>query len=200
MCSRISWCFGRSFFTNNFERAIQNYSDDKKNYLHFRYLRIVRNLEMSTKRSAFWYYTLTSMVTIGSIMTPALISVQGRPTEYDSSEEEAEKHANNVYWSVWGISILVTCSNAIIKLLDLDKTYITRNIRVNQLRSEGCMYLSKSGIYKIQDDDARFKEFVNNVEKIKNHQIVEEYTQHQNMTRAGETDDWELELATTSNL
>ena len=38
------------------------------------------------------------------------------------------------------------------------------------------------------------------IEKIKNHQIVEEYTQHQNMSRAGESDDWEIELATISNL
>ena len=200
MCSRISWCFGQSFFIDNFKRAVSDYSEEKKNYITFRYLRVVRNLEMATKRSAFWYYTLSGIITIGSIMTPALISVQGRPTDFDSTEEEAKKHANNVYWSVWVISLAVTCSNAIIKLIDLDKTYITRNIRVNQLRSEGCMYLSKSGIYKISDDEVRFKEFVNNIEKIKNHQIVEEYTQHQNMSRAGESDNWEVELATISNL
>jgi len=143
-----------------------------------RYLRLVKNLEETTKRSALFYYIFSSLVTTGSILVPSLITIQDRTFRYDATEMEQNQHSNTIYWLVWGISITVTLSNAFIKLLRLDQTYISRNLRLNQLRSEGIMFLSSVGDYELSDQDRKFRKFVDNVEKIKTMQMYQEFTQN----------------------
>lgn len=160
-------CFRKkSFFADNFEKVVENLDqEDQKNYLYIRYLRILRKIENNSKRSTFWYFTLSTIVTVGSIVVPALISIQ---------DEELQK---KVYWPMWSISVSVTMSNAIIKLFNIDKNYITRNIKLDKFKSEGSTYLSQTDKYNIDDDKERFEEFVKNIEALKKQQIMEEFTQ-----------------------
>ncbi len=181
MCSRISWCFGRTFFTEEFQAYINAHctdiSEEERVYMRLRYLRTLAKLDESTKRCGFWYTGLGSVVTVGSLIVPALISVQDRPVESDADTQDKAQHENNVYWTVWGISLAVTAANAIIKMLQLDKTYITRNIRLNQLKSEGTQYLACSGVYgQCATRQERFILFTENVERIKAEQTLEEFT------------------------
>jgi hypothetical protein len=181
MCSRISWCIGRTFFTEEFRAYINAHSNDiseeEKVYMKMRYLRTLAKLDESTKRCGFWYTSLGTVVTVGSLIVPALISVQDRPVQSDADNEDKAQHENNVYWTVWGISLAVTAANAIIKMLQLDKTYITRNIRLNQLKSEGTRYLACSGAYaQCPTRQERFRLFTDNVERIKAEQTLEEFT------------------------
>ena len=69
-------------------------------------------------------------------------------------------------------------SNAIIKLFHLDKFYVTRNIRLNQFKSEGIFFLTKVPPYDNMSDQENFKLFVKNIEKLKREHILEEYTQN----------------------
>lgn len=177
MCSRISWCFGKSYFIKNFRSITRTYEKEERDYINLRYLRIVKNLETTTKRSAFFYYLFSSIVTTGSILVPSLISIQERPLKSNPSDSEKQDHSNKVYWSVWIISITITFANGFMKLLRLDQTYISRNLRLNQLRSEGVMFISETGDYEGVTDRERFKRFVANVEKIKHQQMQQEYTQ-----------------------
>ena len=181
MCSRVSWCIGRTFFTEEFQAYINAHSNDiseeERVYMKMRYLRTLAKLDESTKRCGFWYTGLGSVVTVGSLIVPALISVQDRPVQSNADTEDKAQHENNVYWTVWGISLAVTASNAIIKMLQLDKTYITRNIRLNQLKSEGTRYLACSGAYaQCATRQERFRLFTDNVERIKAEQTLEEFT------------------------
>ena len=178
MCSRVSWCIGRSYFVENFRAMCANLDDDKRNFINIRYLRLIKNLEESTKRSGFFYYVFSGLVTTGSILVPSFISIQDRAFNHDADETEKTEHSNNIYWSVWGISVVVTFSNAFIKLLRLDQTYISRNLRLNQLRSEGLLYITKTGDYSIDDDEERFCNFVRSIEKLKNLQMHQEFTQN----------------------
>lgn len=183
MCSRISWCFGRSYFVSNFRAISTNLNDSERNFINIRYLRLVKNLEETTKRSAFFYYLFSSIVTTGSIIVPSLISIQDRAFKINATEEEMDKHSNNIYWTVWSISLTVTFSNAFIKMLRIDQTYISRNLRLNQLKSEGMMFISGIGEYNIPDSSERFKKFVVNIEKIKNLQMDQEFTQNGQIIR-----------------
>jgi hypothetical protein len=151
----------------------------EKIYFNFRFIRLMEKLEKNARRSSIWYYFLNSVVTVGSIIVPSLLAVQDRSWQVDATDEEQKRHENNVYWSVWSISLGVTLSNAFIKLLALDKTYITRNLRLNQYRMEVMKYITKSGKYTIEDDIERFNCFVNNIERIKEYQMLEEYTPQQ---------------------
>lgn len=184
MCSRISWCFGRSYFVENFRSICSRLETQQRNFINLRYLRLIKNLEETTKRSAFFYYIFSSLVTTGSILVPSLISIQNRSFNHDATEEEKSEHSNNIYWTVWGISIVVTFSNAFIKLLRLDQTYISRNLRLNQLRSEGILFITSTAEYNGLSQEAKFKKFVDSIEKIKNLQMHQEFTQNSDFDRS----------------
>ena len=62
-------------------------------------------------------------------------------------------------------------------MFSLDKLYITRNLRYNQLKSEGWLFFELSGAYNIYNTHKEaYKHFCNAVERIKCHQIREEFT------------------------
>lgn len=183
MCSRISWCIGRSYFTENFLHMCNELTQSQKKFIKVRYIRLLKNLDQSTKRSALFYYIFSGLVTTGSIIVPSLISIQDKAFDPDANENERSDHANNIYWTVWGISIMVTFSNAFIKLLRLDQTYISRNLRLNQLKSEGILFVTKTGDYDIQDNDIRFNKFVECIEKLKNLQMHQEFIQNAEFER-----------------
>lgn len=167
------FCCKDSYFIRENNKRLKDVQDlEIKDYMKIRYLRVVDNLEKSSKSSSFLYHTLTGIVTAGTILTSSLITVQ-------------DKSRNNegVYWGVWSISLSVTLSNAIIKMWALDKSYISRNIKLNQFKSEGSLYFSKAGIYNIEDDKERFKLFVSNIEKLKKEMIMDEYLQNDNHVR-----------------
>jgi len=181
MCSSISWCVNRSGFSKRFNQILEE--DDpslnqlSKSILKDRYVRIVNSLEVSAKRSNFWFLTLSSITTVGSIIVPALISIQDKPFLVNSTTDELEQHNNNIYWASWGVSLAVTISNAMVRLFGFDKTAITRKLRMNHLKSEGWLFLELSGDYsRFTTHQDAFQTFCNNVEKIKTEQIQEEYT------------------------
>lgn len=186
MCSRVSWCFGRSYFVDNFRAMSSNLDELQRNFVNIRYLRMIKNLEESTKRSGFFYYTFSMVVTVGSVLVPSFISIQERAFKYDADEREMTEHSNNIYWSVWGISLSVTLSNAFIKLLRLDQTYISRNLRLNQLRSEGIMFITETDDYAGLSPEQRFNRFTVAVEKLKTLQMQQEFTQSTEFERQRE--------------
>lgn len=172
MCSKISWCFGHSYFLDHLSEYVDALGDDKieeRRYFLYRFNRLIKRLEENTKRSSFWYYSLSGIVTIGSILVPPLLSIQKRDVDNKELYEE------NVYWAVWSISLIVTLSNAFIKLLSLDKSYITRNLRVNQFRSEAMKYITRTEEYAGKTDKKMFSIFVKNIENMRRIQINEEY-------------------------
>ena len=157
-----------SFFVEQMIRRLEHIDEEEiKDYMNIRYLRVVNNLEKSSKRSSFWYYSLTGVITIGTILTSSLITVQDK-----------FKNDQSMYWTVWGVSLSVTISNAVLKMLSLDKSHISRNIKLNQFKSEGSLYLTGTGIYDIENIDDRFKLFVSNIEKLKREMTLEEYLQN----------------------
>ena len=181
MCSSISWCVNRGDFKRRFE-VILGQDDDSlnersKDILRERYVNMVNKIEIGAKRSSFWFLTFSSLTTVGSIIVPALISIQDKTFDVDSDEEEQRQHKNNIYWASWGISLMVTMSNALVRLFSFDKTAITRKLRMNHLKSEGWLFLELSGSYSqfntLQD---AFQTFCNNIERIKTEQVEEEYT------------------------
>jgi len=181
MCSSISWCVNRGDFKRRFEVILSQENDTldarSKDILRERYVNIVDKIEIGAKRSSFWFMTFSSLTTVGSIIVPALISIQDKTFEVNSTEIEQRQHQNNIYWASWGISLTVTMSNAMVRLFSFDKTAITRKLRMSHLKSEGWLFLELAGNYSefetLQD---AFQTFCNNVERIKTEQVEEEYT------------------------
>lgn len=181
MCSNISWCVNKSEFSNRFGSLV-SIEDNKldnisKQILRNRYINLVNSLEVASKRSAFWFSFFNTTTTVGSIIVPALISIQDRTFQINATDIDQISHENNIYWATWGVSLTVTLSNALLRLFSLDKTYITRKIKSNSLKSEGWLFLELAGDYsQFENHQKGFTYFCNRIEKIKTEQIAEEYT------------------------
>ncbi len=187
MCSTISWCVNKSEFSSRFGQLVSMDDNEldpmSKQILKNRYINLVNAMEVASKRSSFWYSTFNTFTTVGSIIVPALISIQDRTFITDATDQDQIEHENGIYWATWGVSLMVTLSNALLRLFSLDKTYITRKIKSNHLKSEGWLFLELAGDYSNYDShqDA-FIHFCNQIEKIKTEQITEEYTFESSMS------------------
>jgi hypothetical protein len=108
-------------------------------------------------------------VTIGSILVPAFLSIQGTTQQ------------TQIYWATWLISLSVTISNGVMSLFKLDKKYFFINTTLELLHSEGWQYIGLSGRYAPKDapvpptHENQFLVFFHMAEKIKMRQVEEEY-------------------------
>jgi hypothetical protein len=157
--------FNSNFFFSDRLRPKINQIEDQniKDYMIIRYLNLVKRLEIHTLKTAFFYYILSLNVTFGSLLMPPLLSIKNEENDY--------------FWSILIISLIVSGSNAIIKLFHLDKFYVTRHIRMNQFKTEGLFFLTGVSPYG-EINEENFRLFVKNIEKLKREHILEEYTQN----------------------
>jgi hypothetical protein len=141
----------------------------KKTFLQERYLEVLRNFHIRAKRLERMFYATRLIVTIGSILVPAFLSIQGSTAQ------------TQIYWTTWIISLSVTISNGIMSLFKLDKKYFFIHTTLEMLYSEGWQYAGLSGRYSGKDalvpatHDNQFLLFSHMAEKIKMRQVEEEY-------------------------
>jgi len=141
----------------------------KKSVLQQRYLEVLRNFHVRARRLEIMFYLTRLIVTIGSILVPAFLSIQGSTQQ------------TQIYWATWVISLSVTISNGIMSLFKLDKKYFFIHTTLEMLHSEGWQYVALSGRYAGKDamipatHDNQFLIFSHMAEKIKMRQVEEEY-------------------------
>lgn len=144
----------------------------KKTVLQQRYLEVLRNFHKRARYLELMFYATRLIVTIGSILVPAFLSIQG---------SQGSTTQTQIYWATWVISLSVTISNGIMSLFKLDKKYFFINTTLEMLHSEGWQYIGLSGRYAGKDalipatHDNQFLIFSHMAEKIKMRQVEEEY-------------------------
>ena len=131
-----------------------------------------------TNRAFFYsivYHFGRGTVTIGSLIVPALLSIQGgsSPTITYSLE---------LYWITWSLSLFVTIFNGILTLFKIEKKYNYLNTLQEKVRSEGWQYVHLTGKYGghhfAPDKSTHAKElvhFTHSLERIKLNQTNDEY-------------------------
>ena len=87
----------------------------KKTVLQRRYLEVLRNFHMRARRLEISFYSTRLIITVGSILVPALLAIQGSSLSVQ------------MYWATWTISLMVTISNGIMSLFKIDKKYFFIN-------------------------------------------------------------------------
>ena len=150
MCSSLSWVINKSKFAKRFDRILEetdsdSLSDLNKSIMKERYIPMVNAMIMESIRSNIFFTILQSTITFGSILVPALLSTEQKSLIYNSTSEQDIQYQHNLYWIIWGISLSVTLSNAIVQLSSMDKKYIMRHINVSHMKKEGWLFLEKSG-------------------------------------------------------
>lgn len=170
-----------------FEQSLEliDLSDQKKNVIRNRYVPLLRNLKGRSARLALSFNTARAIITVGSLVVPALLSIQYTDGVLGSStgEEAAQEYSRRIYWITWFISLLVTISNGLLTLFKLDKKYYYVSTTLEHLTSEGWQYIGLTGKYcgpfftpgQRATYENQFIYFCHAVEKIRMRQIEEEY-------------------------
>lgn len=141
----------------------------RKTVIQQRYLDVVDNFQRRANRLSCLFYTSRVIVTVGSILVPAFLSIQNSAYQVQ------------LYWTTWLISIFVTLCNGLMTLFKLDKRYYFINTSLELLKSEGWQYIGLSGRYNPKDaiipptHENQFLVFFHMAEKIKMRQVEEEY-------------------------
>tara|TARA_B100001094_G_scaffold143638_1_gene139131 strand:- start:1359 stop:2075 length:717 start_codon:yes stop_codon:yes gene_type:complete len=164
----------RDMSHQNFNTIIEesDLSPIDKTILKSRFLNEIMYYDYKRDNVKMYYNTLRFMVTTGSILLPAILSI-GQMDE----ESLPDNFENILFWSSWGISLIVTASNGFIQLFSLDKKYYDYSLTTEQLKSEAWEYFQLSGKYEDYCDHSQpFRTFCNRIEKIKNGQISREFS------------------------
>lgn len=137
----------------------------QKDIFQVRYVPLLRSYEARALLFAIIFHLSRTIVTVGSITVPALLSLQ-----------DIDK------WLTWAISLAVSICNGILTLFKIDKKYYSLHTTWHVLESEGWQYISLSGKYSRLKDaqqppthKTQFSNFCLAIEKVKMSQVEEEY-------------------------
>lgn len=157
-------------------------SSSEKTIIEERFIKVVKNFEARCFRLALLFHIARFIVTVGSLIVPALLSIQYVDTGPNSNITDPETFAYRIYWSTWVISLFVSICNGVLSVFKIEKKYYFLHTTLEQLTSEGWQYLQLSGHYSGFHTPAiapthsnQFVFFSHYVEKIKMKQVEEEY-------------------------
>jgi Protein of unknown function (DUF4231) len=174
-------------------------TEEQKRTVSYRYLSLIDEYSGRVTRYSVSFNTLRIVITVGSLIVPALLSVQYTAGNVSSSDATMSAQ---MYWLVWNLSLFVTISNGIMALLKVDKKYFVLNTTYQHLLSEGWQFIHLSGKYSgfytpsaAASHENQFIYFCNMVEKIRMRQVEEEYYKidqahsHGNSSSGGQAQD-----------
>jgi hypothetical protein len=164
---------------------IKDLNEIQKRSLEFRYITILKEFSKRCLRYSLLFHIGHFIMTVGSLIVPALISVQyadNNVSVFSSPQLQAQ-----IYWITWTLSLLVTMSNGILVLYKVDKKYYFLHTTRERLRSEGWQYIQLTGRYsgllmnysKKATHTNQLIAFCYYVEKIRMRQIEEEYYKYE---------------------
>ena len=162
-------------FTTRVEKVIDTLhlpQGTNKELLKLRFLDEVEFYERKRDKTRTYYNVFRFIVTTGSILLPALLSIgQMDPNKLPKNFDQIS------YWSTWSISLLVTISNGFLQLFSLDKNYFNYSLTVEQLKTEGWQFFGLSGKYEdYKSHQEAYKVFSKSIESIKRKQVEQEFS------------------------
>jgi hypothetical protein len=143
-----------------------------------RYEALYRDFSRRSLIYSILFYVLRITVTVGSLLVPAMLSIQY--TNIGAADKKADYEVS-IYWFTWMISFAVTASNGVYTLFKVDKKYYYLVTAFELLKSEAWQYLELTGKYasKAQEQPAthanQYLYFSHALEKHKMKQVEEEY-------------------------
>lgn len=144
-----------------------------------RFIPLMNEYEQRCYFFAVIFHCTRFIITVGSLIVPALLSIQySTPGQVAGTSE----FSYQIYWVTWVISLLVTISNGVLTLFKVEKKYYLLHTNLEHLRSEGWQFIGLSGRYSgfytpndTPSHSNQFLFFCHTVEKIKMKQVEEEY-------------------------
>ena len=177
----ISCCGTKYKDRSNFQNILEelDLTHVQKEIIRTRYISMLENFQRRTRMFSTIFFIGHFMITVGSLLVPALMSVQNSDKDMTFSGVNFPIH---MYWATFIISVLVTTFNGILTLFKVDKKYYFLNTTLERLRSEGWQFFGLTGRYsghlinhRTPTHANQFMFFIHYVEKIKMKQVEEEY-------------------------
>ncbi len=166
----------------SFQQALTNVilTPLQRSILEKRFVELVNQFAFRCMLLSVFFHTSRSVITVGSLIVPALLSIQY--TDASPSSQSSNTMSYQIYWVTWVISLLVTTFNGVQNIFKFEKKYYFLHTTIERLRSEGWQYIELSGRYsgfytpdETPTHENQFVFFCAAVEKIKMHQVEEEY-------------------------
>jgi Protein of unknown function (DUF4231) len=137
-----------------------------------RYISLTEEFSSRAIFFALIFHGGRAIVTIGSLIVPALLSIQ-------NTNSITSSVTIDLYWTTWAVSLLVTIFNAILTLFKIDKKYYFLHSVLEHLQSEMWQYIYLTGKYEdntIASTHAnQYVHFCSIMERLKIKQVQEEF-------------------------
>ena len=137
-----------------------------------RYISLTEEFSGRATFYAIVFHGGRAIVTIGSLIVPALLSIQNTNSITSSASVD-------LYWTTWTVSLLVTMFNAILTLFKIDKKYYFLHSVLEHLQSEMWQYIYLTGKYEdhtiVSTHTNQYIHFCTVMEKLKIKQVQEEF-------------------------
>jgi hypothetical protein len=168
----------------SFDLVIQNMdiSETNKIILKERFINLLKETKRRAERVSIAYHIGHGVVTVGSLLVPAMLSIQYSGSDSKNPTSEQQLFALEIYWTTWVVSLLVTIFNGIVTLFKIDKKFLYLNTNIERLTSEGWQYAQLSGRYSgyhtpgvSPSHTNQFIFFCHKIEKIRMQQIDDEF-------------------------
>ena len=178
---RRRWCWLSSSASRMIDlfQDIPELSQFQKNSILNRYITVTETFRRRAILYSFVFHIGRTIVTVGSLIVPALLSIQYT----DSGSASLQNMSYQIYWVTWCISLLVTTCNGILTLFKVEKKYYFLHTILELFKSEMWQYIHLSGKYgghylkdeSVATHENQYVYFCHNIEKLKLKQIDEEY-------------------------
>lgn len=162
--------------------TLKGITDVQKKIIEERYLCLLDEFQRRAFFYAFLFHSCRFIITVGSLIVPALLSIQYVDAPTNSLSMDPATFTFRIYWTTWVISLMVTTANGVFTLFKVDKKYYLLHTLLEQMRSEGWQYLQLSGRFSgfytpgnSATHDNQFLFFCHAIEKLKMKQVEEEY-------------------------
>lgn len=116
-----------------------NLRPSKKRIFLERYVNLVEKYEIKQAKVRRKYYVFKTLIQSGSLVTPALLSI--------NKASGIDEYQNGIYWSTWGISLVVGIMANLMGLFGIEKRHFLYTKTLNNLKIEGWRFLELSGKY-----------------------------------------------------
>lgn len=152
-------------------RSIVGLTPFQKRVIELRYISLIEDYEKRLTYIDIFYHISRSLVSIGSVAVPALLSIQSPTGSYSVW----------LFWITWAISLSVTVCHNFTTIFRFDKKFFGLHSTLEKLKSEGWQYLELTGNYSghhghvSPTHENQYVYFLNKIERIKLKQVEEEY-------------------------
>jgi len=129
-----------------FRRIIQvmDISIEKKIIFTDRYIRAIARLERVKHRTRSFAGVGNTIVQVGSVITPALISIQ-------HIEDSSNNEPGLIFWLTWAVSVMTGIATTLLSLFKINKRVTVYSDALRKLEAEGFRYIELTEKYTSPD-------------------------------------------------